>query len=301
MGKRVKGDMLTYQNPTFPSLSHVAKEYQVTNGVLQRVGRGFTRSYQPFYEAGLPDALARISEDAELEDVKLLEFASKFGELGYSQIVRSTLFPSFPRDLSKSPDWKDAHDAFENYVYVLSKGHGQIPEGDPVRWVKAHSRTVALCLNFIGLLNIGDEDEIRDELESVPRGPYAVRDQIVPLPVKEWRAHLEEGRLRPSIIIRHPVCNLITENIAGVRRRLITDPLGSRSESFFFPAATIEAVYWQLADKMEVKMIQRCAECRRFFIARDKRQHYCPPLPGSTRSRCSSKLNVRNFRIRPPV
>ena len=79
---------------------------------------------------------------------------------------------------------------------------------------------------------------------------------------------------------------------------MMTGPIGSRAESFFLSQATIEAVYWQLADKIEAKMILRCSECRRFFVARDKRQQYCPPLPGSARSRCSSRLNVRNFRDR---
>ncbi len=247
----------------------------------------------PFSEVALPTALARISSG----DITPLEFASEFGGLGYSRLVHATSLPRFSGCLPKSDKWKAAHSAYRNYRDAVMAAERDLPEGDPVEWLIAHSMTVALCLEFIGLMAEGDEHEIREAVESVTRGPYAMRDRIVFLPVREWREALRKGTA-PSVIIRRPLCDLITENIAGVRRWLMTDPFGSRAESFFLCQATIEAVYWQLADKMEAKMIQRCAECKRFFVARDKRQQYCPSLPGSTRSRCSSRLNIKNFRDR---
>jgi hypothetical protein len=292
MGKHVKYDLLTYSNGGFPSLSKVAKQYQLTNGLLRRVGHGVARTYMPFSEVGLPTALARIST----KEITPLEFASEFGELGYSRLVRAALLPRFSACLPKSDNWKTAHAAYRDYRDAVMTAARDLLEGDPVDWIIAQSRTVALCLNFVGLLGGGDEYEILDALADVTRGPYAMRDQIVTLPVKEWREALRNG-IAPSVIIRRPLCDLIAENIAGVRRWLITDPHGSRAESFFF-GTTIEAAYWQLADKMEAKMVLRCAECKRFFVARDKRQQYCPPLPGSSRSRCSSRLNVKNWRDR---
>src|ERR1017187_6655100 len=117
----------------------------------------------------------------------------------------------------------------------------------------AHSRTVALCLQFIGLLESGDEMAIREEVECIQaHKPYAQRAQLIRLPVREWRESLK--RHTASAIIRPHLCHLITENIAGVRREFITDPFNSRADSFFL-GVTIEAVYWQLADKMEAKMV----------------------------------------------
>lgn len=247
----------------------------------------------PFSEEGLPTAVARVSSG----DITPLDFVSHFGELGYSRLVRTSLLPYFSSCLPKSAKWKAAYSAYQNFRDAAIKAARDLPDGDPVDWLMAQSRTVALCLNFIGSLANGDEYETRDALEGVTRGPYAMRDRIVTLPVKEWRESLSRG-VAPSTIIRRPLSDMITENIAGIRRWLITDPFGSRSDSFFLHTGMIEAVYWQLADKMEAKMVRRCAECKRFFVARDKRQQYCPPLPGSTRSRCSSRLNVRNLRSR---
>jgi hypothetical protein len=293
MNKRVEADLLTYSQGGFPSLAVVAKRYQVKGGWLSSVGPGVARTYMPFSEAGLIDALAGISTG----DVTPLEFASVFGGLGYSRLVRAAAYPHFSSCLPMSDKWKAAYAEYRNYRDAVIAAARDLPDGDPLDWLMAQSRTVALCLNFSGLLARGDEYEIQEALEEVTRGPYATRDRIVSLPVKSWRGALRK-RKAPSVIIRRPLCDLITENITGVRRWMMTNPFGSHAESFFLCQATIEAVYWQLADKMEAKMVRRCVGCRRFFVARDKRQTYCPPLPGSTRSRCSSRLNVENFRNR---
>src|SRR4051812_12596265 len=121
-------------------------------------------------------------------------------------------------------------------------------------------------------------------VENIPRGPYGRGVHLVSMPVKEWRKSLRDG-IPASAIIRGELSNIITESIVGVSRWLLNDPRCTRTESFFLCWATIEAVYWQLADRMESRMVRRCLECRRFFVARDKRQDYCPPLPGATRSR----------------
>jgi hypothetical protein len=290
--KRVKGDLLTSIDGGFPSLWLVAKQYQITNGLLHRSGRGVARTYKPFSEEGLPNALARVSS----KEISPLEFASEFGELGYSQIVNAASLPSFSACLPKVAEWKAAYVAYRNYRDAVSVAERNLPQGDPVDWLIAHSKTVALCLDFIGLLSEGDEHEIREAVERVtPRG-YAMRDRIITLPVEDWRGGRKAAA--PSVILRQMLCDLITENVAGVRRWLITDPFGSRADSLFSGQSMIEAVYWQLADKMGAGMIRRCAECQRFFVARDKRVQYCPPLPGATRSRCSSRLNVQNFRAR---
>lgn len=292
MGKRVETDLLTYHNAGFPSLAVVSQRYEIAKGLLHPVGKSVSRTYMPFSESGLPTVLARISSG----EITPLEFASTYGELGFSRMIRRSLLPAFSASLPKTDDWRAAHAAYRGYrdaVYSACRG---LPEGDPLDWLMAHSRTVALCLQFIGLLESGDEMAVRYEVEGIPaRLPFARGVHLFRLPIREWRESLK--RLAASAIIRPQLCHIITENIAGVRREFITDPFNSRADSIFF-GATIEAVYWQLADKMEARMVRRCDECQRFFVARDKRQRYCPALPGSTRSRCSSRLNVRNHRDR---
>ena len=90
----------------------------------------------------------------------------------------------------------------------------------------------------------------------------------------------------------------INRNIQGIQRSLREGAQG-HSKSFFTFRATIEAVYWQLADLLEGGQVRRCEECGRFFPAKDKRQRYCPPAPDRKRSRCASRFTVRAFRGRP--
>lgn len=286
-----KTDLLTSSNG-FWAVSVVGQRYRITDRVLHRVGVKSTRSYNPFVEVGLPNALARIWSG----ELSPLEFASEFGELGYSRILRNTITP-LSVSLPKSTEWQAAYAAYQNWQTAFHAAARNMPEGDPLDWTLAHSKTVALCLEFSGLLMEGNEKEIRDAAEGVERGPYAWGIRLGNVPVKEWRHSLKKG-VPASAIVRLALCNIITENITGIRRWLVSDVHGSRAESSFLCNGTIEAVYWQLADGMEAKDVRRCLECRRFFLARDKRQQYCPALPGSTRSRCSSKLNVRNHRER---
>jgi hypothetical protein len=170
--------------------------------------------------------------------------------------------------------------------------------GDPVKWVLAHSRTVALCLQLIGVLEEADRHAIAETVETTTSGPYAWRLGVGKLSTKFAQSTLETRPQLHAGIARGWLRNFITDNIAGISRRMDMDAYGTRLVSFFSFRAMIETVYWQLADKAESGGIRRCLECKRFFVARDKRQQYCPPFPGASRSRCSSRLNISNFRIR---
>jgi len=291
MGKHVKGSLLTYSRGGFSPTSFVAKQYRISSGLLQAVGQGVARTYEPCTEKALPTALARVSSG----DISPLAFASHFGELGYFQLARRTLAPSFPAWLPNSQAWTAVNAAFQHYQCVLLGASQNLPEGDPLEWILAQSRTVALCLSFIGVLGPGDEVEMRDEVERIQaHKPYARRDQLFELPAREWRKSLRSGAA-PSAIIRRELCQIITDNIAGMHREFVIEPGAIEAESFFL-CTTVEAIYWQLADQIETNMVRRCLDCRKFFIARDKRQQYCPLLPGSTGGRCSPKLNGRNAR-----
>jgi hypothetical protein len=265
VGKHIKTDLLTYLKRTpecagsgFIPAWAVAPHYEVAEGVLREVGIS-DREYNPFSRLELPTELARIAT-GELSPVA---FASEFGLLG--------------------------HDA----LLLPETGRG----GDPLDWVVAHSRTVGLFLNLIGLLEEDDEHALQYELKHASPGLYAFGRQLVNLPTDHIRDALKRN-VPAAGLARLYIGRYITENILGITRRLQTNPQLTRVASAFVFRAMIETVYWQLANRLESGGVRRCAECRRFFIARDKRQQYCPPFPGSTRSRCSAKLNVQNFRSR---
>lgn len=289
MRKHVKHDLLTppQLNPentgpgfiqTWSVLSGPCG-YVVTDGFLQAPKDPTSaRWYNPFAEYELPTQLARIATG----ELSLEEFAGRFGLLGYENLFRQTM-------LARAMPGREL-------LRQLSRDKAIRKGGEPVKWVLAHSRTVALCLQLIGVLEEADSQAIVEAVETTTPGPYAWGLGVGKLSTAFARQTLE---VRPKLhagIARGWLRNFITENIAGISRRMDMDAYGTRLASFFSFRAMIQTVYWQLADKVEGGGIRRCLECKRFFLARDKRQQYCPPFPGATRSRCSSRLNTSSFR-----
>jgi hypothetical protein len=274
VGKRVKVDLLTYPaKPLGRQLWTVAKQYEVIDGVLREKGIRGLRSYYPLTSVELPTALARISSETRENRLSPVDFALEFGLLGHDKLVT------------------------EGRWFGASRiDRVQVRGGDPVEWIQAHSRAVGFCIRFMGLLEEGDETEIRDELEIIKPGPYAAEARIVNLPSAAHINRMLKENVPASAIVRRFIGTLITENIVRVRRRMSLDMFGTRIDSSLYFPAMIAAVYWQLADRLEGGGIRRCLGCKEFFVARDKRQQYCPAWPGSTRSRCSSRVNVRIFR-----
>jgi hypothetical protein len=316
MVKRNKGDLLTYrpkddsyyesypeESPENPSgvgvpTWAVAEAYSVNDGLLQEVfedvppGRyhGEERTsrgpldphrgwfeYNPFARTDLPTALARISTG----EITPAEFASRFGLLGHAHLFQE-------------------HRAL---------GHDHtLKGGDPLEWIEAHSNTIALCIELLGRLQEPDgpdEEVIRYDIETAKTGPYSLgkRAPITALPKKEILLRLDTAAkmkswITPSVEAQQIVRQFISENIKGIHRTVMPPRPGGRMSTILSYHAMIEVAYWHLANQIDGGGIRKCLECGRYFVSRDKRQQYCPALPGSTRSRCSSRQNVDNFRSR---
>ena len=210
---------------------------------------------------------------------------------------------SLPSELAKLSVLKVRSEKFTDALVAFATRCG----GDPVYWVKAHARTVADALEVIDRL--GDVESARRP-EERRRARKNLRSCL------EQRC-LDPRRPRPIAVaiadqVRHklfftaallldPVCaahhylrSLINPNIREVALQLYEAPQG-KSQTFFRFRAMIEVVYWHLANALERGEVRRCAECRRPFIATDRRQRFCPP-PGAGRSRCASRFHVRTFR-----
>lgn len=261
----------------FAGLWYVFESYTVRDGVLVSEGK-IARLSAPAVESSLPGELAKLSvlklRSEKFTDA-LVAFAARYGNLGYSALA------------------------------PFEKRCG----GDPVYWVKAHARTVALALEVIVLLR---------EVESARRPEERGRAR------KNLRSYLEQRGLDPrrppsfaiavaiadqvrhklfftAALLHDPVSaahqylrSLINPNIREVALQLYEAPQG-KSQFFFHFRAMIEVVYWHLANALEGGKVRRCAECRLPFIATDRRQRFCPP-PGAGRSRCASRFHIRTFR-----
>jgi len=277
MGKHVKSDLLTYpkQAAWNRQMWHVAPDYQIVRGVLREKSEIAGHLYAPLTQVELPTELQRMAAAEPSESLSPLEFARQFGLLGYDRLA------SNPRSMEKVKGTP------------AKKPRG----GDPLDWIQAHARTVRFCVHFLGLLEEDDDPKLQWELEQVSPGPYAMGLGLFNLPVDDIHWGLKHD-IPAAALVRQHISRIVSENIADVRRFLFTDMRCTRIESFISFHGMIEAVYWQLADRIDGGGIRRCLACKEFFVARDKRQQYCPPFPGSTRSRCSSRLNVQTFRSR---
>ncbi len=237
------------------SIWHRNERYVVMKGILIPKGKIVPGSlYAPSVDPSIPGEFAKV----HYGKLTIEDFASMFGLLGYSHLV-----------------------AVQDRV-----------GGDPVRWIRAHARTVATLLELIGLLEEENESLLKEYLCELPTGPHGyagvIRNQ-------EFYATVNWPKF-PAATAIGLANTFLNPNIAGIRRQVFE--VRGHARSYFTFRAMIEAIYWQLADKLENGGIRRCEECKRFFVARDKRQRYCPPPDGLKRSRCASRFNVTQFRER---
>ncbi len=260
----------------FAGLWYVFEGYAVRDGVLVSEGK-IARLSAPAVESSLPGELAKLSvlklRSEKFTDA-LVAFAARYGDLGYCHLA------------------------------PFEKRCG----GDPVYWVKAHARTVADALEVINLL--GDVESARrpeerrrarknlrsclelrcfDPRRPRPFAAVAIADQV------RHKLFFTAALLHDPVSAAHQYLrSLINPNIREVAFQLYEAPQG-KSQFFFHFRAMIEVVYWHLANALEGGKVRRCAECRRPFIATDRRQRFCPP-PGAGRSRCASRFHIRTFR-----
>ena len=264
----------------FQKIWTVSPHYTITQGILaeDRPYQG-GRAYSPAADPSLPGELARLHRG----EIKILEFVSLFGLLGYAHIFprKKRVKIDVPVD---DPLGGDPGKKREKVDVEVDDFLG----GDPVIWVMEHAHIVSVLLELIGLMEERDIYGLSETLKELPAEPF-------------WMASSWEKKdlLRDPLNSARQIAEiLINRNISGISRQLSGGVLGFPSRSCFEFRAMIEVVYWQLADKLERGGVRRCKDCGHFFVSRDKRQWYCPAPNGLKRSRCASRSNVRAHRER---
>tara|TARA_B100001123_G_scaffold135293_1_gene156922 strand:+ start:524 stop:1318 length:795 start_codon:yes stop_codon:yes gene_type:complete len=112
----------------------VSDSYEIVDETIRANGN-FDESlfYEPYKYKELP---ARLADIHKATDEEILGFARQWGLLGYSEMFADSLSPSDKKKFYNSPDnW-----------------------GDPILWIKEHSRTIDRLITLLGLLaNSSDE------------------------------------------------------------------------------------------------------------------------------------------------
>jgi len=157
--------------------------------------------------------------------------------------------------------------------------------GDPLDWFMTHAHTVNSMIEWIGLYYHPDRRNVKIT------GPFACGAMIEQPPriLFTPRASVQE---RAYAYLRQ----LLNPAIARVPYCFPED----RPPMTLKPESLIDYAYFQLAKALGSpgRVPGRCRECGLFFISYDARQKYCPPPLSSGRSRCATRLTVRQTRER---
>ena len=222
--------------------------------------------------------MAKLREASERE---ILRFAHVYGELGYTSLVR------------------DAETV---------RAAGGILEGDPVEWIRLHGHTVALCLELSDAIQASDTGHAGD----------IINGDLLKPGVMQLGKHYADGRVfeqsaaaGAALVTEKDVLKTETLNTAVARlgwldraRALRRDIINGNIErifcqikvmedgserSYFGYNATIEAVYWHLANLVDGGTVKRCAakDCGAVFIQTHGHQRFCPPRWKQRESPCA--------------
>lgn len=236
-----------------------SKPVSVKADVLAPDGKQ-TLQYEPIDQPQLLGALLDVAQGK----LKPVEFAERFGLLGYNYIV---------------PD-----------QYRCSGG-------DPLNWFLAQANTVLTITDIIRRLKEARDLHTQGRVATYLRkeitdGPYALGGRVANL--KYILESFRKSRGGPVLAANGILRYLFNANLGQAERRFQSTAQGLRTVFTF--RALVEDVYWQLADQLVDSSIHRCTECGRIFIHPNMKVRFCPPAAGKKISPCKARWNVREFR-----
>ena len=167
--------------------------------------------------------------------------------------------------------------------------------GDPVNWIRLHGHTVYLCLELSDAIQASDAHRAGDlingdllragvmQLDKLVEGFRFKKSAFIRAMIQTPRTSPEKDeapitltRLDQARALRR---HIINENITRISRQLRLIEDGSERSCFAGQGATIEAVYWHLANLVDGGTVKRCEAkgCGAVFIQTHGHQRFCPP------------------------
>jgi len=262
----------------------VAEHYEIRDGfLLERDGPygGRTRLYNPFEFPELP---GRLAETAHGDETSALEFAHKWGVLGYKELKEHSRFR--------------ADDVF--YGDVMESGETLV--GDPLGWIWDHVRAARMALNLVRLLNEGRPDKTEDYLKSISDDGElmyvaGVEFQGRPFGFGSFDVPLRRARWFLMHILNENMGDYLSPQYApGPNETLV------RSHS---APALLPVIYAHIGDAAEGKLgYYQCArrDCDKwshtYRESRGPKRRFCPPEQGESDSLCARM--ERYYKSREP-
>ena len=271
-----------------PQLMGVRERYAIVDGVVLGSG-GVAHSFSPVARRELPEAVAKLRKASESD---ILRFAHVYGSLGYCGLVG------------------DPEKAF----HIAADGT-RTAGGDPVWWLHGHGHTVSLCLELSDAIQASNGKRAHDlvnsdllehgvmQLDELEDGASFLdgarvlsnlRRDVHPRDALKGKG--KEGWLDHARALRR---HIINGNIQGISRKICLRVDGFE-RSYFMHIATIEAVYWHLANLVDGGIVKRCEAqgCGAVFIQTHGHQRFCPPRWRQAESNCALRHRQRKRKSR---
>jgi hypothetical protein len=240
------------------------KEISLKNGIL--IGKKAYKDIWPFTLSNLPTEFTKVTDSRSA-----IRFERRYSPLGYDSLVRK-------REEQKG--------------------------GDPLEWVLKQAKFVKFALNLIYALTRQDGDNALKQSQdfqlknfTYPAGAYDC-ETLLPMPRDKGNA---------LIAVPHVIEILVNANTENVRSKLVVHYKG-KLDSVIFYNASIEAI-WSMVGDLAIRTQQgqgsayfvKCKYCQTPFLAKDKRQQFCPIPEGYTgrkQSLCGLKYRQRELQAR---
>ena len=234
------------------------EDYRIEHGVLWAVGKQ-VGDYDPLTR---PELAAEFAKLLEGDEMGLLEFARKWGLLGW--------------DTSRVPP--------EN--------------GDPLPWIWGQVQTVRLVLKLYHYLQERDDEGLAKFLQAHRTSVQFDRDIVVAkVPTfKDPTFAFAAGGREPKQLAEETISNIITDGMEKLGFFVRPDPLRVLPHC----PSLMTAVYWHVADIVaDGQRLRPCEDCGALFVVTDNRQKYCPPpqWTGKRGSSCGFRARKRRQRL----
>jgi hypothetical protein len=257
----------------------VFNDYAIDNDILKPcMIKGLGKLYFPFLHKEMPHHFARLYEG---DNSNIINFAKSYGMLGRELLVASQIYDPNKR-----------------------KGY---PE--TVEWIKAHSKSVHICLSIINHLKQFPHDSSVN-YENPPLNEYLsqflLNGNTYHLVNVGNTYEIQSITFGKEIDLYKDAIRILQElincNLCHFYRSIELQANGNISNNYNF-TALIEVIYWILADTVVNGHVKQCEECGRVFIQTDKRQRYCPIMREAKElhsnlkdSTCAIRHRVRTWR-----
>jgi hypothetical protein len=228
----------------------------------------------PIDFGGFVTNLMRVTSEAQIP-----AFARAFGFLGYHQLRANDRISS-TRQARSNPK-----QLFEHLTNFRPNS-----EGEPLRWILAHARTMQRVLHTDTRLkefrDRGDVARLCEIRQIWKDGPFALRGELRDESVL-FRTPFRHATVQWGLFA---IEEFLDGNIRGLYPRVAFAVDGTTSIDLRF-SAPIEGAYFQLLQDLIRSQIKICKTCHEIFRTNDSRSEHC-----SKRHR--NKFATRNFRAR---